>query len=195
MGSVFQNQFGLIFNRDQFIKPPFPYERAIGEDADAVADFLRLSEEMGGEEHRNPAPLKIDNQVANISRTGRIDPRRRLIEHDQFWFVDQGLGEADALQHSLGISSQTAPARGRQADQLEQFIDTLAQLRAPQSAEFSKKTQRLFAAEVFIKVRVLRQKPNLFAAVDQIAVASENFRLAARRRDKTENDLEGGAFP
>ena len=34
--------FGLIFNRDQLLQASFAHEHAIGEDTDAIADFLSL---------------------------------------------------------------------------------------------------------------------------------------------------------
>ena len=36
----------LIFDRDQFLQASFADEHAIGEDADAIADFLRLRQQM-----------------------------------------------------------------------------------------------------------------------------------------------------
>jgi len=45
------------------------------------------------------APFKIDNQIPDVARAGGIDTGGRLIQHNQFRFVDQRLRQSNALQH------------------------------------------------------------------------------------------------
>lgn len=46
---VFDDEFGLVFHRDEIAKRAFADHFAAGHDADAVADFLNLLEEVRGE--------------------------------------------------------------------------------------------------------------------------------------------------
>ena len=119
---IFQDELGLVFDREQILHAPFPNENAMREDADPIANFLHLREEMGRKKNGDAAPFQIENQVANFARAGGIDARGRLVEHDQFGFLDERLREPDALQHSLGIAAEPAIARILQANEIEQFV-------------------------------------------------------------------------
>ena len=81
-GSVFQNQLGLILDREQFLDLTFPHENAMREDAHPVANLLHLREKMRGEQNRDAAPFEIENQIANLARASRVDAGRGLVEHD-----------------------------------------------------------------------------------------------------------------
>ena len=71
-----KDKLGLIFDREQFLEAAFAHEHAVGENADAIADLLRLREKVRREQDRYSTPLKIDNQIANFARA-RPDRRRR----------------------------------------------------------------------------------------------------------------------
>src|SRR5438045_2390009 len=110
---------------------------------------------MRGEENGDAALFKIDNDVANVARAGGIDSGGRLVEHDQLRLVNQRLSKADSLQHSFRVSAQSLIARIRQADELEQVADAIFQLPAVQPAKLAEESQRFFAGEKFVEVRVL----------------------------------------
>lgn len=46
VGSILQNELGLIFDRDQFFQFSFADEHATGQNANPVANFLDLREQM-----------------------------------------------------------------------------------------------------------------------------------------------------
>ena len=140
---VFEDQLGLVLDRDQFVEPAFTHERALVQDADAVADFLHLAEQMRAEQHGDAALFEIEDEVANLARAGGIDAGGRLIEHEQPRLLDHRLREADALEHPFRVAAE-APVRGIfQPDQLQQFLRALAQLRAAQAAQLAEEMQRL----------------------------------------------------
>ena len=45
----------LVLDRDEFVQPAFAHEDAVVEDADAVADFLHLPEQMRAEQDGDAA--------------------------------------------------------------------------------------------------------------------------------------------
>ena len=97
----------------------------MGENPDAIANLLHLPEQMRGKQNRDSAAFQLKDQVANVPRAGRIDARSWFVQHEQGRFLDERLGEADPLQHSLGISAEPPLPRIAQADQLEQFIHAI----------------------------------------------------------------------
>ena len=177
---VFQDELGLVFDREQVLHAAFADEDAMRENADAIANFLHLREEMGGKQDGDAAPFQIENQIANLARAGRIDARGRLVEHDKPGFLDERLRESDPLQHALGITAEPPIARILQANEREQFVRARFQLLPAQTAEFSVKTERLFAGQIFVEIGILRQKTDCFAAPHFAAVAAEDFARARR---------------
>src|SRR4029077_5383813 len=75
-----------------------------------------------------------------------------------------------------------------------QFVYAALQCCACHSAKASKKEQRFRAGEIFVEIRVLREKTNCFAAFDEATVSSKNFGVAACRRHQAENNLQCGAL-
>ena len=78
---------------------PFAHQHAISENANAIADFLRLREQMRGKQHSDSAALKIENQIANFARACRIDASGWFIQHHESGIMNQRLRKPDALQH------------------------------------------------------------------------------------------------
>ena len=77
------------------------------------------------------------------------------------------------MQHSLGIRAQSAVARLIQPNKIEQFVYAALQCRACHSAKAPKKTQRFCAAKIFVKIRVLGEKTDCFAAFVWDSVVEE----------------------
>src|ERR1700736_3142980 len=46
VGSIFENEFGLIFDSEEFFESSLTHEHAIGEDADPIANFLDLRKQV-----------------------------------------------------------------------------------------------------------------------------------------------------
>jgi hypothetical protein len=75
-GGVFEDDLGLVFDGDEVVEPALADEDALVEDADAVADFLDLAQEVGAEQDGDAALLEIEDEVANLAGARR-DRRRR----------------------------------------------------------------------------------------------------------------------
>ena len=58
---------------------------------------------MTVQEHARTTITNLDEDVANILPAHRIDAVGRLVEYHQIGIVDHGGGDADSLQHALGI--------------------------------------------------------------------------------------------
>ena len=60
-----------------------------------------------------PRRFEIENEIADFPRPGRIDAGGRFVQDDELRLLDERLRETDALQHSLGVTAQTAITRTR----------------------------------------------------------------------------------
>ena len=146
----------LGFNREQILHSAFPDENPAREDPDPIANLLHLGEEMRREQNGNPASFQIENEIADFAGALRIDPGRRLIEHDQLRLLDERLSQPDSLQHSLGITAQTPIPRTLQANELKQDTRALSEIFSLQAAEFAIKSKRFCAGEVPVKIWIFR---------------------------------------
>jgi hypothetical protein len=69
------------------------------EDPHAVANLLHLLEKVGAQKDRQTAGFKIEDQIANLTRSSRVNSCCRLVEYEQARLLDQSLSEADTLKH------------------------------------------------------------------------------------------------
>src|SRR5438874_13725854 len=78
------------------------HQSALEQNLDPVAEDLGVVKNMRTEEDRLALVPETKNQVSNFFSPDRIQSRHRLVENHQMWIVDQGLSDADALEHALG---------------------------------------------------------------------------------------------
>ena len=63
---VFDDELGLIFHADEVVERAFADHFTAGHDADAVADFLHLLEEVRGEEDSLAAFFEVEDEIADL---------------------------------------------------------------------------------------------------------------------------------
>ena len=73
----------MILDREEIFDPSFANERTVREDADPIANFLHLREQMRGEQHRDAAPFQVEDEIVDLARPDGIDARGRFIENDE----------------------------------------------------------------------------------------------------------------
>ena len=106
MVQTFERHRRLIVHRDEFIQGAFPAHPPAKDDPDAVANFLHLFEEMGAEKDRVSAVPELQDQIPDLAGTERVHPGGGFVEDDKAGILDEGLGEADALEHALRVSAE-----------------------------------------------------------------------------------------
>ena len=80
---------------------------ALAQDADAVAEHLDVAQDVAREEHRPPALLLLDDEVAHLLAPHRVEPAHRLVEDEQLRIVHERRRE----RRRAGASPSTARAR------------------------------------------------------------------------------------
>ena len=100
---------------------------------------------------------KLGKQVAEPHAFFRVEAGGRLIHNKKLGIVQQGLGDAHALAHATGKSSQR-PARGiDQIHQFEQLANALSRARRVQALDGGKVIEEFDRAQIGINSKVLRQ--------------------------------------
>jgi hypothetical protein len=72
-------------------------ERAVTDDADALAHLLDLRQDVRGEEDGAPVIAHLEEQLIEFNLVQRIEATARLIEHEQARLVHERLHDADLL--------------------------------------------------------------------------------------------------
>src|SRR5262249_3700456 len=104
------------------------------EDGDAIADQFDLAQEVRVDEDGLTAPLEPLEDAADLTAAERIDAVGRFVEEDDVGVVEQGLGNADALLHALGVGADLVVHAALEADLLQKLGNAPHSL-APRDAE------------------------------------------------------------
>ena len=72
-------------------------EPAFADEADAIGDVLHLGQDVRREEDRAAAPGDLRDELVERLLDERIEPARRLVEHEQVGIVHERLDEPDLL--------------------------------------------------------------------------------------------------
>ena len=104
-----------------------------------------------------PRSRSSQDERPDVAPAERIEARHRLVEEDQFGLVDEGLREADALQHAFRELAQREASFAGDAHPVEQAGHALAPLLAAQAEEAGEVGQQLLGGEVVVEVRRFRQ--------------------------------------
>ena len=97
-----ENQFHLwIRCGEQLRHPALANPLAIHQHRDSVTKRLDIRDDVRAEENGRAAFTLGEDEVSNHSPTHRVQPRSGLVEDEQFWPMDHGLRQRDALNHAL----------------------------------------------------------------------------------------------
>src|SRR5690349_1035999 len=102
---------GLAIGGDEFLDGAFGLQLALAEDRHPVADRLHLAELVRAKEDRFALALQSLDDLPHLHPPERVQAAGGLVEDEQVRIVDQGLGQADALLHALGVGLELAFAR------------------------------------------------------------------------------------
>src|SRR5258708_14870516 len=128
-------------------------ELALVENGNAVADVLDVVEPVAAHDDRLALVAQAYDKVLHPTGAERIKTGSRFIENDQLGIVDQGLSQADALAHALGVFLEDAFAIGFKADHLDQFLGAAMTDAGGHVEKASVKVERFLGIEESIQVR------------------------------------------
>ena len=88
---------------------------------DPVAEPLRLVDEMGHQDHRDPAVPDPLDQLPGAAPGGRVKARGELVKDHDARLADQGQGNRQPLLLAAGQFPIVVVALGGQAEDIQQF--------------------------------------------------------------------------
>src|SRR5439155_22313441 len=77
------------------------------------------------EEDRGAALVTVAQQVLHLAVRERVEAARGLVEHEDLGVAQQGLREADALQHAAAVLAHALVARLLEAHEREVLVHAL----------------------------------------------------------------------
>ena len=133
-----------------------------------------------------------EDEVADLSGADGVDAGGGFIKNDEARFLNEGLCEADALEHAFGVASETAFSGILEIDEVEKVVDPGMKGGVAHPAEFSVEAECFFTTEVFVEVRIFGEEADLAAGVDFARVLSEDGTGSSGGSNEAEEGFHGG---
>ena len=125
-----------------------------------VRESVGLLQVLRGEQHRGACRLELGQDRPELLAAGRVEPGRRLVQHQQVGPVHQAGGEVEAAAHAAGVSAHH-PVDG--VGQAERSASSAARvLRGPaaKAGQAADEDQVVPAAQRVVEPRVLPGEPD-----------------------------------
>src|ERR1035437_2688693 len=168
----------------QFAERPFRQQPPVINDADALAQRLRLFEIMRRVKNRRAGGSQVADEFEDIQPRLRINAHRRLIKQQQFWTMQQRAAEIDATLHAAGISFHRILRTVGERERFEQFRRARFGVARTQAGHAAPEFQVLAPAQLLVNRQLLRHH-----AHDALGL----LRIGPERRARDE-DLAGIGF-
>src|SRR6266704_1370194 len=160
-----------------------------------VAGDFHFAEQVGIQKYSGAAVALRANDVAHEAPAHGVEARGGLVKKNQLRLVNQGLRQANALEHSFGkFAKPLFPVRS-EADEIKKGGDALAETGLGHAAKASMELQELRCAQPRVEAEILRKEPDLPANIDVADGDAENERLAVARLHEPEEHFDASAFP
>src|SRR5262245_27791501 len=159
------------------------HEQPVADDRDAVAGLLDLAEDVAREKDRPALRLRLADELVERLLDERVEPGRRLVEHQQVRPVLEGDDQADLLLVALRVLLELAAGIEVQA------LDELLLVRRLDAAsEVREVLDRLAAGELVVERELAREVAQPAMDLDRVhgRVDAEDRRLARRGADVVE---------
>ena len=168
------------------------YAMPLLHDRHVVAQQFRLAQFMRREEDRLSPAAEPLQEFAEMDARQRIEAGERLVENQQIGIAQQGLRDAGALEHALGVFLERTPCRLRQLHCLQQFIRAGAHGLLVHAADATIEGKQLAHVEVWIIVGHFRHVADARTCGGIGRIAAQKPHRARCRPDQTDQHLDCG---
>ena len=146
---------------------------------DGIAGDFDFAEKMRVEKNGGAALSFVANDVADETAAHGVEAGGGFVEEDEIRFVDESLGEADALHHALGKAAEAKFAMRSEADEIEIGGNAITELGGSKPSEAAVESQEFARSEPVVKTKIFRKKTDFAADFDIGKGTAENLRFAA----------------
>src|SRR5258708_27540362 len=130
---------------------------------------------MGGDKKRDAMTGKLEEEIPKLAVRDRIDPGGGLVEEKKGRLVQHGAAEGEALLPAAGKLRGQAIQIGREAVELDNFVDAALQARGLQAVDAAVELQVFRDGQVVVQAEVLRHVTDAFANGFGIGANVETF--------------------
>ncbi len=149
------------------------------DDHHVVDGLCDLREHVARDEDRPALGRERAEEVAKPPDALRIEPIRRLVEHEHLGIAEQRGGEAEPLPHPERVALHAAPARLRQLDELEHLVDP----RPRDAAGEGEDTEVVAPGSTRVRVEGLEERADLSHRGGRARGRDDRGRSSFRRSD------------
>jgi hypothetical protein len=94
-------------------------DSALGHDGEPVNPLLDLGQDVGGQHHRHAFRSEPTQDRVELADGFGVQAGGRLVEKQDLWSAEQGLGKTEALAHAFGIFAHAPFGRVGQSDAVQ----------------------------------------------------------------------------
>ncbi len=190
------HHLGLDMLPDQVARRAFDDDAALVDDADGVAQALRLVHEMGGQEQglalANQPAQALPDQMPGL----RVEAGGGLVEDHQIGVVDQGAGQGQPAFHAAGQRGHQRLFLAGKAREVEQIVNPGFDF-IPGQAEIAAVDEQVFPhREIRVQAVDLRYHtdPRPGRAASGRHGLADQFHAAGIGRDQAQGQAQGGGL-
>src|SRR3546814_3152154 len=109
-----------------FFKQKTAYEMRISDWSSDVCSSDLMGHDMGGKQDGGAALAFCPDEFLKALLVERIEPGKRLVQHDELWLVDEGAEQLHRLRHALGQRADRAAGNLAHAVRLQPPVGAAA---------------------------------------------------------------------
>ena len=173
------------------VQSPDLQQTASAQDGDAIAERLRVGQDVGGEEHGLAPGLQVQDDVAHQAAPEGIEAGHGLVEEDHLGIVHEGLGQPRALDHPLGEAPQRQVGGPREAHEVQQVPGAGAAGFPAEAEEPPHVVEILPRGEVVVEVGVFGKVADLEPPGAILPRPPQDLDRPPLRPEQAHEDLQG----
>src|SRR5271163_1013424 len=182
------------FDADDLSRRADTLQLAADDYAHAITKHFGVREDVRGEEDGLSGVFQLENDVADFATTHRVESGHGFIQNYELRVVQNGLRQADTLQHAFGILAQLNSPGGLQANFLEQVVDASLAVGQGQIVKLGEIVEHFRGGQIVVEIRLLGQIADVAMHFDVRGGLAEQTRVAAGGENQIHQKFYGGGF-
>src|SRR5258707_492674 len=161
-----------------------------------VAAALGLIHVVRGDEKRDAVSGELEEQIPELAARDGVDSRGRFVEENQFWFVQHGTTESEALFPTTGKLRGEAIQVRAEAVELDNVVHAVAKTIVGEAVNAAVEREIFRDGQIGIQTEILRHVADVFAHRFRILahINAQDRSFATRERQQAREHFNDGGF-